>query len=312
MVAGVGAGTLFSVGFGISAWLAHRSRSPRTDFKRADRFAREVDLGLPEELVSQVAARLRRRIVLGLALSALLAGPLLGYLVGAFVATLDAPALGGGEIQTVPFPGPAGFALYVVPGILITALESVWDAARARRRAATTAELQRQPAGAVQLRHAMPIQALWAARMLSVLPALVAAVAVAVQGRTGLALGFVALAPLCSLVTWSVERLQLWILNTERPAAEDCLLPQQAAFDDAFRVTAALSLLPLGPCVCLLVGAFYIQLVGQGFWYVNLLFAWSLTLFPIMGLNGLLSTAWAKRYHRKRVGKAPAVAPASS
>ncbi|MEZ0064216.1 MFS family permease [Streptacidiphilus sp. MAP12-20] len=310
VVAGVGAGTLGSVGLGISAWAAHRRRSAEADLKRADHFARQVDLYLPQELVAQVASRLRRRVVLGLTLSALVAGPFLGYLVGTFVATLDEP-LGRFDTRAVPFPGSASIAMGLVVGILVTTLETIWDLARARRKAATAEGLWTQPAVAVRLRHAVPISLIWAARVLTVFPALVAAAACAAQGRTSLALGFVALALLSCLVAWSAERLQLWMLNTERLAGRGGLLPQQAAFDDAFRIMAALPLLVLAPCVCAVAGTFYIHLAGRGIWYQGLMLAWGLTMIPIMVLNGLLSTARAKRYHRRDIRK-PAPGPAAS
>ncbi|WP_037603671.1 hypothetical protein [Streptacidiphilus rugosus] len=270
-----------------------------------------MDLYLPEELVAQVASRLRRRVVLGLVLSALIAGPWLGYLVGMFVAGLHDPAVSRMDFQAVPFPGASGFALIAAPGIAITLLEGVWEVARARREAATVAGLLAEPAVAVRLRHAVPLWLIWAARVLAVLPALVAAGACAVQGRAGLALGFAALAPLGWLVAWSVERLQLWMLNGRRLAGRVGLLPQQAAFDDAFRVTMALPLLPLAPCLGVLAGGFYIHLVGHGFWYQDLMLAWGLSVFPIMVLNGLLTTNWAKRYHHRGARKPPAPAPAA-
>jgi hypothetical protein len=102
------------------------------------------------------------------------------------------------------------------------------------------------------------------------------------------------------------------MLNTERLAGRDGLLPQQAAFDDALRVTAALPLLLLAPLVCVFTGALYIHLVGRGSWYQGLMFAWALALLPIVGLNILLNTDWVKRYHRRSARKRPAPAPASS
>lgn len=308
----LGAGALWSGGFGISAWLTHRNRSPKADLKRADRFARQMDLYLPQELVSQVAARLRRRLVFGLTLMGLLLGSFLAYLSGVFMAIQDDTSVYRIDIQAVPFPGPAGAGIGLASGILIATLEGVWDLARAGREAATTAGPRTRPAMPAQLQHAVPLWLIRAARVLAVLPALVAAGACAAQGRAGLALGFLALTPLCCLVAWSMERLQLWMLNTERLAGRDGLLPQQAAFDDALRVTAALPLLLLAPIVCIFAGAFYIHLVGRGSWYQGLMLAWALALIPTVGLNMLLNTDRVKRYHHSGARSRPAPAPASS
>ncbi|RAG84613.1 hypothetical protein DN069_15655 [Streptacidiphilus pinicola] len=299
VMVGVTTGALSSAGFAISAWVAHRWRSPKSDFKRADRFAREMDLYLPEEMVTSVAARLRQRTVLALTVSALLGGPVLGYLVGTFVATLDTP-VDRFDFQAVRFPGPAAIVIGPVFGVLMTALESVWELARVRRQAATAAAFLPQPPVAIRLRNIVPLWLVWAARVLAVSPALLAALACAAQRRTGLALGFVALAPVCGLISWSVERAQLWMLNTRRQTGQGQPAAAVAAFDDAFRVAAVLPFLLLAPCVSVFVGAFYIHLVGRGLWYQNLLFAWSGTVFPILAMNGLLSANWAKRYHRRR------------
>jgi hypothetical protein len=302
VVAGVVVGALGSVGSGVGAWRVQRAGGPQGDLKRADRFAREVDLYLPQELVAPVADRLRRRLVRGLLLSALFAGPFLGYLVDSLVRLDGMPATGSGsEPQAMAFPGPAGFVLGPALGLLLSAAEGIWELFRTRRAGAPAAPT-------VRLRHAVPIWVIWASRALAVLPAAVAAAASAAQGRPSLAVTFVGLAALSALLAWSVERLQVSLLNTGRRSAdEDGRLPQEAAFDDAFRVTSALSLVVLAPCLGTVAGAFCIHLAGHGPWYQGLLLAWDLTTFPLLALSGAVGSDWMKRYHR-RGARTPTVA----
>ncbi|SEL13449.1 hypothetical protein [Streptacidiphilus jiangxiensis] len=298
VVAGVTTGAVVSGGLGLSAWVVHRRRSPKTDFRRADRFAREMDLYLPEAMVAPVAARLRRRSVLALLLAAMLGGPFLGYLVGTFVAQLNSDAVDHVDIEAVPFPGPAGAVVGMVFGLLIGTVEDLWELVRTRRESVPEAESWSTPAATIPLRQAVPVWLIRTARVLTVGPALVAAAACATQNRGSLALGFLALVPVCGAVGWSAERLQRWMLNTRQLPSSGDLLPQ-AAFDRAFRVVALLPILLLAPSVCILLGAFYIHLVGRGLWYQNLMFAWTATAFPILILNALLNATWAKRHHRR-------------
>ena len=51
-------------------------------------------------------------------------------------------------------------------------------------------------------------------------------------------------------------------------------------------------------------------MVGRGLWYEGLMLAWILVMFPLMGLNVLLNSVWAKRYYRRGIRNLPAPAPA--
>ncbi len=248
----------------------------------------------------------------GLVLSALVAGPLLGYSTATLVAVLHDTPVGRIDTQAPPFPGLAGYTLVMTCGILVISLGGVWDLVRARREAPSAAEPWIRPTAAVRLRDAVPVWAIWSARVLAVGPALVAAAACAAQGRSGPALGFVALAPLCCSAAWSMERLQRWMLNTERLAGEQGLLPQQTAFEDAFRTATSLPVVMLAPCVCVLAGALYIHLAGRGIWYQGLMLAWAVTILPIVAMNGLLHTVWLKRHYRRGVHRAGASASGAS
>jgi hypothetical protein len=236
--------------------------------------------------------------VLGLLLAAVLAGPFLGYLLGTFVAQVNSDAVDHVDIEAVPFPGPAGAVVGLVFGLLIATAEELWELARSGRETVPTADPGSEPAAAIRLPQAVPVWLIRAARVLTVGPALVAAADCAAQHRNGLALGFLALAPVCGVVGWLVERLQRWMLNFHPLPFSGDLLPQ-AAFDRAFRVAALLPLLLLAPSVCVLLGAFYIHLVGRGLWYQNLMFAWTVAAFPVLVLNALLNATWAKRHHRR-------------
>ena len=100
LVAGVG--MLLGSGFG---WLRLRQDIPASRFKRADRWAREVDLALFPELVEPLSDRLRRRAMATAAGAAVLVAPVWG--IAAWYSTSR-----GVYAPQNPFTGP-GLAVVV-------------------------------------------------------------------------------------------------------------------------------------------------------------------------------------------------------
>ncbi|MEY9962132.1 Na+/melibiose symporter-like transporter [Streptacidiphilus sp. MAP12-16] len=180
--------------------LVWRRDSERLRLLRADRWAKEVDLALPPDLVEPLAARVRQQTLVQFALMALLGIPVFALSTWRFFASsLPSRSL---------LHGPAFALLCMAVTIVMSALGQLWGLRR-EQRAPGERVVRPWP---IALRMAIPESALWAARVLAVAPALLAVAVLWEVRRQGVAHEFspyvfgAALLPrCCSCAGWRVD-----------------------------------------------------------------------------------------------------------
>ena len=255
--------------------------SPQRRLNRAHDWARKVDIALPPELVGPLAARLRSRELARLAVLAVLLASVSGWGVWDF-ASQHLPAVPHEFNESGPL---RLYGLVACAVVLPTALAHLWEVGREQRRPGVRVA-RLQPIGPGD---AVPPSMTWMVRVVVVLtPVLSFALQLYVQhyGYAKNLTGYydlVYLPVLCValLAEFAVERLQLSVLNGRQMAGSW----PELAFDEAFRVRAALSLLPIAPTVTYLLCAALLQPVYQS---VPIGTAMSMTL-----LWPILNSAWA-------------------
>lgn len=288
---------------GISA-LAWRRDSGRLRGVRANRWAKEADVGLPHELVGPVAARVRREALVGFALMALLGAPVFGVATWRFFASLP----GAGSL----LHGPAVPLLGLAVTMVVNALGQAWCQREDQRVSGDRIRLP-QP---VTLPMPVPLWGRWAARALAVAPPLAAlAVLADVQGR-GVAHGsapyaFASLLVAAGLLQFALERWQTAILSRPRSSGP----AQQLAIDDAFRVRAVLGLVPLAPTLSYLTSSLVLQSVSSEAVKAQPLVgpdpvgAWMPLGVAVFLFNLLLGSAGIRRYYRRGWLRQPPLSP---
>jgi hypothetical protein len=284
--------------------------SPVLRRTRATRWAKEVDLALPDGLVDPLARRLRWRGRAGSLLAVPFAVPAIGFVCwelargfGPDVPSPDAPLHG-------PWIGLFLLSATTVP----TALADAWDLARLRREESLSGLRELH----IGLREAVPAWAVWVARVLTVLPPVLAAALLRdardkgyAQGEAGLyvVFGFVLVLGLMGL--YQVESHQLAVLNGRQSDGT----PQARAFDDAFRVRAVLDLVPLLPALAYTVVSAMLEPVFTEMAAHSRVRA--LDVWEAWGLLGLLAFLFVivlpmprvRRYYREGRRRAPATQP---
>ncbi|WP_152626941.1 hypothetical protein [Streptacidiphilus carbonis] len=245
LLGGLGLAGLLLLVLGV-AGLAWRRDGEELRLRRALRWAKEVDLALPVELVNPLAARLKRRALAGLLLSLLIAVP---------VAALEGGLLASGLGDTAtdpaaPLRGPTIALVLMAPLVVANAATGLWELARLRRADALSGD---RPVR-IALRDAVPGWTVWAVRVLALAPPLLAGAVLWWFQQLGLAQGFgirafAALLAVAVVALYGVESRQLAVLNGRQAPGSS----QALAFDDAFRVRTVLDLAPLLPLLVYLV-----------------------------------------------------------
>ncbi|MHA6762543.1 hypothetical protein [Streptacidiphilus sp. PAMC 29251] len=239
VLAGLGAGALSTL-----------RDTPRLRRLRAVRWAKDVDLALPPELVDPLALRLRRVALTGFLLAALLETPAAGFM--GWRAALEF----GNSQNDGPAHGPLVVLLLLTATSLTVSLAQLREISR-QRRADSLSGLREVHIG---LRDVVPAWLVWTARGITAAVPVLAAALLWHMRRQGYGQGaspyaFGALL-LCGLLAQrGVENRQLVVLNGRQSAGS----PQGRAFDDAFRVRTALGLVTLVPTLVYLAACALLQ-----------------------------------------------------
>ncbi len=299
LVAGVG--MLLGSGFG---WLRLRQDIPASRFKRADRWAREVDLTLLPELVEPLSDRLRRRAMATAAGAAVLVAPVWG--IAAWYSTSR-----GVYAPQTPFTGPGMAVVAAAPALLVGVLAHQWEVRHQRRAAGPRVARLEQ----LRLRDVAPLWAIRTTRGAAVLLPLVGAGIQLLLLRPGHALGADfygcgAVLLLAALGVGMVERRQEAVLNGPQRAGS----PQELAFDDAFRIEAALSLGVLLPVLSCLATSFLLQPAFGATSYRSITALDALCLWALLSICS--TVVWfgtvqriSRRYYRGRTPRPPMAEP---
>ena len=291
LIAGVG--MFLGAGFG---WLRLRRDAPAARFRRADRWAREVDLALPPELVEPLSDRLRQRATATMVGMAVLVAPVWGITAWYNVSrSVDAPQS--------PFTGP-GLAVWVsAPMLLVGVLAHLWEVGHQRRKPGPRVARLEQ----LRLRDMAPLSVIRLTRGAAVvLPLAGVGLQLWLQhegyDRGAGFYGYGVVLLLCVLGVNLVERRQTVILNGPQRAGS----PQELAFDDVFRIETALSLGALLPVLSCLASSFLLQPVFDAVPYgsiagVDTLYPWG--LLSLGSSAGYLLTV--RRISRRYRGRTP-------
>ena len=297
------AGTLLVV-LGMVALVQTREGPAR----RVRRWAKETDLAVPPELAAPLAARLRGEMLTGLALAALLGAPALGLATWLIFSPFGYTAHG----SLSPMHGPA-IALFSVLAVdLADALARLRGIARQRRAEGLSGLREVQ----IALRDVVPGWVLWTSRGLTAAIPVVATGLLWNLQRQGYAPGFAlyAFGPLLVLgliLQREVETRQIVILNRRQPTG----IAQARAVDDAFRVRAVLSLVPLVPLLAYLAGCVLLQSV-----YADVAAhsrsatevfenVWVPLGIAVFAFHLMLTTTQVRRYYRGHRHLPPAAEP---
>ncbi len=298
----VASGGMLAV-LGLSA-LAWRRDSGRLRGVRANRWAKEADLALPDELVGLVAARVRREALVGFALMALVGAPVFGLATWRFFASPP----GAGSL----LHGPAMPLLALAVTMVVNAAGQTWCQRQEQRVPGDRIRLP-QP---VTLPMAVPLWARWAARALAVAPPLAAVAMLAHVQRGGVAHGsalyaFASLFVATGLLQFALERWQTAILNRPRSSGP----ARQLAIDDAFRIRAALGLVPLAPTLSYLASSLVLQtaypeaITAQALAGPGPLGVWMPLGVAVFFFNLELGPAGIRRYYRRGRLRQPPLSP---
>jgi hypothetical protein len=277
--------------------------------RRAHRWAKAVDLALPPELVDPLAARLRRRTVVGLLIFAVMVVPALG-LRSRLIAS---EFLHGTTNSAAVLQGPSLSLVVMAPMLVASAAAGLWELSRQRRADALSGN---RPVH-IGLHDVVPGWALWSARVLTLAPPVVGAGLVLQLRRQGLAGSFspamfAALLVVAVVSLRAVERRQLAVLNGRQAPGS----AQALAFDDAFRVQTVLDLVTALPVLVYLAGSAMLQSVlsdaavrNQGA-AVNARDLWMAPGLLVFLLGVALTLPHVRRYYRGR--SAPPMLPPTS
>ena len=308
VVAGLVAGGILLVVLGVAALM---QRGEGTD-RRLRRWAEETDLAVPPELAAPLAARLRREALTGLALAALLAAPALGL-----VTWLISSQYGDSTYGSLsPEHGPTIALLPVLAMVLAEALTRLRGIARQRRAEGPAEGPSRLREVQIALRDVVPGWVLWTSRGLTAAIPVVATGLLWNLQRQGYAPGYAlyTFGPLLLLglvLQREVETRQIVVLNRRQPTGT----AQARAVDDAFRVRAVLSLVPLVPLLAYLAGCVLLQSVyadvashsrsATGV-FENV---WAPLGIAVFAFHLLVTTTQVRRYYRGHRHLPPAAEP---